>query len=139
MNSPQSVSGKPLNPLEVRLRLGLKNWAKRTLLWGSFFFIFSLRVPFFKFLLVAWIIFSCISLAFLLLGLKLAKNLQGGAFTFNVGGRPVSNQAARPQDEPPPRVASTPGEVIEIDTEVLPPENPAPGGRAAIPKQVHDA
>lgn len=138
MNFPQSAPGQPLNPLEARLRLGLRNWTKRTFLWGSFFFIFSLRVPFLRYLLAAWIVFSGVSLAFLLLGLKLAKNLQGGAFTFKVGGMPAPHQA-RPQDEPSPRVASTPGEVIEIDTEVLPPENPVSEGRAAIPRQVHDA
>lgn len=132
--------------LQARLRLGLRNWAKRTLLWSAFLAIFSVHFPALKFVLLGWIVFSALSLALLLAGLKLARNLKGGTtFSFGMGGmgNPVgqmpgpfaqsgsfasAEDVATPQaapDDPPPRArGGASNEVIEIDAEVLPPEEP---------------
>lgn len=140
MPPPPSSPGSLPDVLQARLRVGLQNWFKRTVLWGALFAIFSVQMPFLKAVLVGWIIFSGISLAFLLIGLKLAKHLKGGSVSFGMGGMPQAQGFPAPnaQDEPPPRApAGASNEVIEIDAEVLPPESPAPH-RTPKAKEIHE-
>ncbi|MDB6136507.1 MAG: hypothetical protein JWM59_4750 [Verrucomicrobiales bacterium] len=138
-----SGSGSLPDMLQARLRQGLANWTKRTFLWGALFAIFSVHFPFLKAVLVGWIIFSAISLAFLLLGLKIAKNLKGTTVSFGMGGMPAGQEfpTASLQEEPPPRApasSANPSEVIEIDAEVLPPETPPPH-RTPRSREIQDA
>ncbi|MES2706691.1 MAG: hypothetical protein V4726_08835 [Verrucomicrobiota bacterium] len=139
MLSSNSSPGSLPDALQARLRLALMNWTKRTLLWGAFLAIFSIQIPFLKAVLVGWIIFSAISLAFLLLGMKFAKHLKTGSVSFGMGGAPRSQgfPPQNAQDEPPPRAPGGPGEVIEIDAEVLPPETPAPHRTPKV-REIHE-
>lgn len=144
--------------LQARLRQGLRNWAKRTLLWSAFLAIFSVHFPTLKVILAFWIVFSVLHLAMILAGMKLARNLTGGGTTvsFGMGGGPVhsgafgqagpfagSGDVSTPQaspDDPPPRAKDDrqgAGEVIEIDAEVLPPDTPAPH-RQPKPREIHE-
>lgn len=131
MNQPQNLP----ELLQARLRLGLFNWGKRTLIWTMALGLITAMAPGLRFLLIGWLLFSALSLVALLVGLKLAKNLKvstTAAFPRehdqprDVGGhRPGSDL-----DEPEPRHPSHTGrtavsdEIIEIEAEVLPPETP---------------
>lgn len=132
MSTPQNLP----ELLQARLQLGLFNWGKRTVIWTMALGLLTALAPGLRFILIAWLIYSALSLAALLLGLKLAKNLKTGAtaaFPTNrdqprdVGGtRPESIE---PEDDSPTRQAHTgrntaSDEIIEIEAEVLPPERP---------------
>lgn len=130
MNQPQNLP----EVLQARLRLALFNWGKRTLIGTTLLGLLSTRVPFFKAVLIAWIVFSLFSLAALLLGMKLAKHLKTGTFSaFPQGGQPEPRDVGgdRPDHDSEPEYP-TPGgrhshqtlsdEIIEIEAEVLPPE-----------------
>ncbi|MDB6071125.1 MAG: hypothetical protein JWL81_2296 [Verrucomicrobiales bacterium] len=133
MNQPQNLP----EVLQARLRLGLFNWGKRTIIGTTLIGLISTRVPFFKLVLIAWIVFSLFSLAALLLGMKLAKHLKTGTFSaFPQGGQPEPRDVGgdRPDHDPEPEIPHShhPGarhsnptlndEIIEIEAEVLPPE-----------------
>ncbi len=129
MNQPQNLP----ELLQARLKLGLFNWGKRTVIWTMALGLLTAMAPGMRFFLIAWLIFSALSLAALLLGLKLAKNLKVSTATFpqgmneprDVGGtRP---EPAEVEDDYPHHHTHTGrnavnDEVIEIEAEVLPPE-----------------
>lgn len=127
--------------IQARLKLGLFNWGKRTIIWTLALGLLTAVAPGLKFILIAWLIFSALSLAGLLLGLKLAQNLKtggAGAFMGTMGnmGQPSEPRHAgghRPEvdedhaaDFPPAQAhsgrAAVSDEIIEIEAEVLPPE-----------------
>lgn len=133
--------------LQARLKLGLFNWGKRTVIWSAVLGLLSTQAPPFRFLLVGWIIFSLISLAAILVGMKIARNLQSVTMgTTGFGGAggmgsapgvpgvtdgssysyPGSDTAFADADPGSARATHRPipqdGEVIEIEAEVLPPE-----------------
>ena len=81
MNQPQNLP----ELLQARLKLGLFNWGKRTVIWTMALGLLSAIAPGLRFLLIGWLIFSALSLAALLLGLKLAKNLRVSTATFPQG------------------------------------------------------
>jgi len=130
MSQPQNLP----DLLRARLKLGLLNWGKRTLIWSAFLGILSTLAPALRFLLVGWLVFSAISLAALLLGLKLANALKTSTLsTFPTPGRePRDVGGTRPepldsQDDTPTHHVHTgrnavSDEIIEIEAEVLPPD-----------------
>ena len=128
MNQPQNLP----ELLQARLKLGLFNWGKRTVIWTMALGLLSAIAPGLRFLLIGWLIFSALSLAALLLGLKLAKNLKVSTATFpqgmneprDVGGDRMESSG---DYDYPSHHAHTGGnavsdEIIEIEAEVLPPE-----------------
>lgn len=129
MTTPQNVP----EILQARLKLGLLNWGRRTLIWTTVLGLLSTQIPFARVLLIGWIVFSVISLAGLLLGLKLASHLKAGTTTAfpqgmneprDVGGdrpEPLSEDTYPPHHPHTGRNAVS-DEIIEIETEVLPPE-----------------
>jgi hypothetical protein len=129
MNQPQNLP----ELLQARLKLGLFNWGKRTVIWTMALGLLTAMAPGMRFFLIAWLIFSAFSLAALLLGLKLAKNLKVAATTFPQGmnePRDVGGDRMESSDEADdyPSHHSHRGrngvsdEIIEIEAEVLPPE-----------------
>ncbi len=129
MNQPQNLP----ELLQARLKLGLFNWGKRTVIWTMALGLLSAIAPGLRFLLIGWLLFSALSLAALLLGLKLAKNLRVSTATFpqgmneprDVGGDRMESGDA--DDDYPSHHAHTgrnavSDEIIEIEAEVLPPE-----------------
>ena len=129
MNQPQNLP----ELLQARLKLGLFNWGKRTVIWTMALGLLTAMAPGMRFLLIAWLIFSAFSLAALLLGLKLAKNLKVAATTYPQGmnePRDVGGDRMESSDEADdyPSHHSHRGrngvsdEIIEIEAEVLPPE-----------------
>ncbi len=130
MNQPQNLP----ELLQARLKLGLFNWGKRTFIWTMALGLLTAMAPGLRFLLIAWLIFSALSLAALLLGLKLAKNLKVGTATAfsQAGNEPRDVGGHRPEpaeveDDDPHHQAHTgrhavSDEIIEIEAEVLPPE-----------------
>ena len=132
MNPPQNLP----DILQARLKLGLFNWGKRTVIWTLALGLLSAVAPMMRFLLIGWLLFSALSLAALLLGLKLAKNFKAGAATaFPEGGdEPRDVGGIRPEPvevaEDSPHYQAHTGrnavsdEIIEIEAEVLPPERP---------------
>lgn len=128
MNQPQNLP----ELLQARLKLGLFNWGKRTVIWTMALGLLSAIAPGMRFLLIGWLIFSALSLGALLLGLKLAKNLKVSTATFpqgmneprDVGG---DRMESSDHDDYPSHHAHTgrnavSDEIIEIEAEVLPPE-----------------
>ena len=137
MNQPQNLP----EVLQARLRQGLFNWGKRTIIVTTVLVLLSMRFPPLKLLLIAWIVFSLFSLAALLLGMKLAKHLKTGTFSaFPQGGQPeprdVGGDRHDPELDPESDFHQHPGsrhahttlndEIIEIEAEVLPPEKTKP-------------
>ncbi|MES2468375.1 MAG: hypothetical protein V4675_13800 [Verrucomicrobiota bacterium] len=129
MNQPQNLP----ELLQARLKLGLFNWGKRTVIWTMALGLLSAIAPGLRFLLIGWLIFSALSLAALLLGLKLAKNLRVSTATFPQGmneARDVGGDRMESSDEADdyPSHHSHTGrnavsdEIIEIEAEILPPE-----------------
>lgn len=129
MSQPQNLP----DLLQARLKLGLMNWGKRTLIWTAALGLLSTQSPFFKVVLIGWLLFSAISLAGLLLGLKLASHLKTGtaaAFPQGMneprdvgGGRPDPlPQEDFPSYHAPSGRHAVSDEIIEIEAEVLPPE-----------------
>ena len=132
MSQPQNLP----DLLQARLKLGLFNWGKRTIIWTLALGLLTAMAPGLRFLLIGWLLFSALSLAALLVGLKLAKNFKAGtAAAFpqrsnesrDVGGpRP---EAVEREEDYPTNHAHTgrnavSDEIIEIEAEVLPPEPP---------------
>ncbi len=129
MNQPQNLP----ELLQARLKLGLFNWGKRTITWTLVLGLLTAMAPGLRFLLIAWLLFSALSLVALLVGLKLANNLKVNTSVFpqgmneprDVGGtRP---EPAEVEDNTPHRHAHSGrnevgDEIIEIEAEVLPPE-----------------
>ena len=128
MNQPQNLP----ELLQARLKLGLFNWGKRTVIWTMALGLLSAIAPGMRFLLIGWLIFSALSLGALLLGLKLAKNLKVSTATFpqgmneprDVGG---DRMESSDHDDYLSHHAHTgrnavSDEIIEIEAEVLPPE-----------------
>ncbi len=127
--------------LEAKLKQSLARWGWRTAMWGIPLAWLSTRAALGKFLFIGWIIFSLITLAALLLGLKMAKKLgeaglggmaagMGGGTSVGgggAGGGPDVFGNAIPRS---PHATSRPpageGDIIEIEAEVLPPEPPEP-------------
>ena len=133
MSAPQNLP----ELLQARLKLGLVNWVRRTLLWACVLGLLSTQIPPFRVLLIAWLIFSAFSLAALLFGLKLAKHLKTGTASVFPQGmsepRDVGGTRPDPIDEenPAPHHGHTgrnavSDEIIEIEAEVLPPESGPP-------------
>jgi hypothetical protein len=127
MSDPQNLP----ELLQARLKLGLFNWGKRTLIWTTVLGLLSTQVPPFKVLLIGWIVFSAISLAGLLLGLKLAKHLKTGTTASfphptgeprDVGGNRLEPVDPNEHPERSTRRSSADDEIIEIEAEVLPPK-----------------
>ena len=130
MNQPQNLP----ELLQARLKLGLFNWGKRTVIWTVALGLLTAIAPGMRFVLIAWLMFSAFSLAALLLGLKLAKNLKVGTPTAfptgrneprDVGG--IRPEPAAEEQEHPHHHAHTgrnavSDEIIEIEAEVLPPD-----------------
>ena len=129
MNQPQNLP----ELLQARLKLGLFNWGKRTVIWTMALGLLTAMAPGMRFFLIAWLIFSALSLAALLLGLKLAKNLRVSTATFpqgmneprDVGGDRM--ESSDDADDYPSHHAhsgrnAVSDEIIEIEAEVLPPE-----------------
>lgn len=116
--------------LQARLKLGLFNWGKRTLIWTTALGLLATQVPLFKILLIGWIVYSAVSLAAILLGLKLANHLKMGTSSFPQPvdePRDVGNGRTEPMDSSTPQAGSArrsavDDEIIEIEAEVLPPE-----------------
>ena len=136
MPAPQNLP----EMLQARLQLGLFNWVKRTATWTLVLGGVSLLAPGLKFLLIGWWLFSGLSLAAILLGMKFASKLKSGVGAGTVGGgvgeprvvggtRPA---AAAEEDFPTASGhhrphghqghAAADDEIIEIEAEVLPPE-----------------
>ena len=130
MSPPQNLP----EILQAKLKLGLFNWGKRTLIWTVVLGFAAAIAPGLRFILIGWLLFSALSLAALLLGLKLAKSLKAGASaTFptvqdeprDVGGtRP---ETAGVEDDHPQHQTHTGrnavgDEIIEIEAEVMPPD-----------------
>lgn len=116
--------------LEVVLRQSLARWGWRTVMWGIPLGWLATRAALGKFIFIAWIIYSLLTLAALLFGLKMARKLaeagfaggppRGQARDFEGGVEdgtsiPSSTRATRrpPEGE---------GDIIDIEAEVLPPE-----------------
>lgn len=133
MSQPQNLP----ELLQARLKLGLVNWARRTLIWTGVLGLLTAMAPGMKFLLIAWLLFSAFSLAALLFGLKLAKHLKtntSGVFPQSmkeprdVGGTrpvPIDEEEAAPYHHHTGRNAVS-DEIIEIEAEVLPPDSDPP-------------
>ena len=125
MSQPQNLP----DLLQARLKLGLLNWGRRTLIWSGVLALLSSQIPFLKVALIAWLAFSALSLVGLLLGLKLASHLKTSAAfpshpppSRDVGGdRPLDSGEADPS-----RSSHSHDPIIEIEAEVLPPEPPRP-------------
>ena len=133
MSQPQNLP----ELLQARLKLGLVNWARRTLIWTGVLGLLTAMAPGMRFFLIAWLLFSAFSLAALLFGLKLAKHLKTGTTgTFPQGmNEPRDVGGTRPvpldEDETPTHYDHTrrnavSDEIIEIEAEVLPPESGPP-------------
>lgn len=130
MNQPQNLP----ELLQARLKLGLFNWGKRTVIWTMALGLLSAIAPGLRFLLVGWLVFSALSLAALLLGLKLAKNLKVSTATAFPTGRNEPRDVGGTRPEPAAVEEDSPyhqahtgrnavsDEIIEIEAEVLPPE-----------------
>lgn len=131
MNPPQNLT----ELLQARLKLGLFNWGKRTVIWTLVLGLLSAVAPGLRFLLIGWLLFSAISLAALLFGLKLAKNFKAGSVSAfpAPGNEPRDVGGPRPDipeeapDFPSPHArrgrSAVSDEIIEIEAEVLPPEH----------------
>ncbi len=135
MSQPQNLP----ELLQARMKLALFNWGKRTFIWSLALGLLSAMAPSLRFLLILWLVFSAFSLAAILIGLKIAKNLKFGSTSAfpspgpneprDVGGhRPPPHEA---EDDPSPQPAHGPSkrsaasdEIIEIEAEVLPPDRP---------------
>jgi hypothetical protein len=133
MSQPQNLP----ELLQARRKLGLFNWGKRTLIWSMALALLASVAPGLRFLLIGWLIFSALSLAILLIGLKVAGALKTGTISTFPGtatcapGEPRDVGGTRPeftpQEEFPGRHAhaarpAVSDEIIEIEAEVLPPE-----------------
>ena len=129
MNQPQNLP----DVLQARLKLGLFNWGKRTVIWTMALGLLTAIAPGLRFILIGWLLFSAISLAALLLGLKLAKNLKTGTGAFStgrdeprdVGGtrpEPVETDDHYPDHQTHTGRNAVSDEIIEIEAEVMPPE-----------------
>ena len=130
MNQPQNLP----DLLQARLKLGLFNWGKRTITWTLALGLLSAIAPAMKVFLIAWLLFSALSLAALLLGLKLARNFKAGTAAAFPQSRNQPRDVGGPRPEPlteevyPTHQAHTgrngaSDEIIEIEAEVLPPEH----------------
>lgn len=133
MSQPQNLP----DLLQARLKLSLLNWSRRTLIWSAVLGLFAMQVPFAKVLLIGWLVFSGLSLAGLLLGLKLARHLKTATVTPITVNRtphahsgPIGDQEMTPEGFPRDghsgRREVVEGEVIEIDAEVLPADEKPP-------------
>lgn len=130
MSQPQNLP----EVLQARLKLGLVNWVRRTLVWTGILGLLSAMAPGMRVFLIAWLVFSAISLAALLFGLKLAKHLKTGTASVfpqgmneprDVGGTrpdPIDDEDPAPHHGHRGRNAVS-DEIIEIEAEVLPPES----------------
>ncbi len=120
MSQPQNLP----DLLQARLKLGLLNWGRRTLLWTAVLALLSSQIPFFKVALIAWIIYSGLALVGLLLGLKFAKHLKVGAAFSSPPAPPRDVGGDRPAEADLADAAPGDQEIIDIEAEVLPPEPP---------------
>ncbi len=105
--------------LQARLKLGLLNWGKRTVIWTLVLGLLTAMAPGLRFLLIAWLLFSALSLAALLLGLKLAKNLK----VTTTAAFPSAADELIPEHPGETEATHRPiprgGEIIDIEAEVI--------------------
>jgi hypothetical protein len=130
MNQPQNLP----ELLQARLKLGLFNWGKRTVIWTLALGLLTAMAPGLRFLLIGWLLFSALSLIALLVGLKLAKGLKVSTTAAFPGERNEPRDVGGTRPEPAEVDDGTPhrhthtgrnevsDEIIEIEAEVLPPE-----------------
>jgi hypothetical protein len=133
MSQPQNLP----ELLQAKLKLALVNWARRTVIWTGILGLLSAMAPGIWVFLIAWLVFSAFSLAALLFGLKLAKNLKTGTASGFPQGmhEPRDVGGTRPdsidEEDPAPHHGhsgrnAVNDEIIEIEAEVLPPESGPP-------------
>ena len=110
MSQPQNLP----DLLRARLKLGLFNWGKRTLIWTAFLGIVSTLAPGLRFLLVGWLVFSAISLAALLLGPEAGQRSQ----------KPAPSPPSPPPSASPGTLAAPAPEPVDYQEDAPAPSRP---------------